>query len=191
MIVKRGAFDLAFSLAPLTGKTFAQYVFGIGVLGMAVSSIIILMLINGFVVCEMLGLESGGWPHRIGCLMPAAVGVLGPFFWTKAAPALAMPTSKFGMVLIPVAYLTFFLFMNQKSVLHEHLPTGGRRVAWNVLMPMACALATFGSVWSLWSELEWKGIGIFIGFGLLALAVHVVRPRKPREDATEQENSPS
>ena len=49
MLVSRDADQLAGSLEKLTGnKTVSQTVFGIGVLGMAVSTIIILMLINGF-----------------------------------------------------------------------------------------------------------------------------------------------
>jgi len=177
MLVKRDAFDLAQSLAPLTGDVIAQKIFGIGVVGMAVSSIIILMLINGFVICEVLGLESGGWPYRLGCLMPC-VGALGPFFWKQAAPWLAMPTSVFGMVLIPIAYFTFYLLMNQKSLLGENMPTGMRRVVWNVLMAVASGLAAFGSLWSLWSKLQWKGIGLFVAFVLLATIVHFVFPRK-------------
>ena len=185
MLVKRDNFDLAQSLAPLTGDVVAQYVFGIGVIGMAVSSIIILMLINGFVICEIFGLEPGGWPHRLGTLMPA-VGALGPFFWKQAAPWLAMPTSVFGMMLIPIAYFTFFLLMNQKSLLGDNMPRGARRVLWNVLMTVAAGLAAFGSLWSLWSKLAWKGIAIFVGFILLALIVQVVFPRKPLGDTKAQ-----
>jgi len=185
MLVKRDNFDLAQSLAPLTGDVVAQYIFGVGVIGMAVSSIIILMLINGFVICEMLGFEPGGWPHRLGSMMPA-VGALGPFFWKQAAPWLAVPTSKFGMVLIPIAYLTFFLFMNQRSFLGDNMPKGANRVRWNVLMAIACTMATLGSLWSLWSWKQWVGIGVFVGFGLLAGAVHVLFPRKPAGTTEEQ-----
>ena len=103
--------------------SFAQYIFGIGVVSMAVSSIIILMLINGFVVCEILGLESKGWPYRLGTMMPA-IGALAPFIWTggKAQFWLAVPTSVFGMTLIPIAYCTFLLVMNQKKLLGDNMP---------------------------------------------------------------------
>ncbi|MGH7202263.1 MAG: divalent metal cation transporter, partial [Planctomycetaceae bacterium] len=81
MLVKRDAANLANSLERLTGKEVAQYLFGVGVLGMAISTIIILMLINGFVVCEMLGAEQGGWVHRGGAFLAAAVGATGPFLY--------------------------------------------------------------------------------------------------------------
>ncbi len=153
MLVKRDAFNLAQSLSPLTGDVIAHYVFGFGVVGMAISSIIILMLINGFVVCEVLGVESKSWPHRLGCLMPC-IGMLGPFIWTggKAQFWLAVPTSVFGMVLLPIAYSTFYLLMIQRSLLGDNMPRGGRRVLWNTLMAIAAGLAAFGSIWSLWDD---------------------------------------
>ncbi|MBL7134290.1 MAG: divalent metal cation transporter [Phycisphaerae bacterium] len=180
MLVKRDAFDMAKSLSPLTGKHFANYVFGIGVVGMAISSIIVLMLINGFVICEMVGVESRGLLYRFGALMPAAVGLLGPFIWSgKAQFWLAVPTSVFGMVLIPIAYFTFFLLMNQKSLLGENRPRGMKRLMWNVLMFVAAGLAAMGSFWSLWSKLKVWGIVIFAGFVVLAVVVQIVR-KKPQ-----------
>jgi Mn2+/Fe2+ NRAMP family transporter len=179
MLVKRDAFDLAHSLSPLTGSVFAHYVFGIGVVGMAISSIIILMLINGFVVCEMLGFALGGWPHRLGTLMPA-IGALAPFIWTggKAQFWLAVPTSVFGMTLIPIAYLTFLLLMNQRKLLGENLPRGGKRIVWNVLMAVACGWTGFGSMYAVWSKTHWYGMAGVGAFILLAVIVHFIRPRR-------------
>jgi Mn2+/Fe2+ NRAMP family transporter len=176
MLVKRDAFNLAQSLSPLTGEIFSHYVFGIGVVGMAISSIIILMLVNGFVVCEMIGIEPKGRAHRLAALMPC-IGVLGPFIWTggKAQFWLAIPTSMFAMVLLPIAYFTFYLLMNQKSLLGDNMPHGGKRAAWNTLMAIAAGLAAFGSIWSLWSKLRWLGISLFVGFVVLALVVHIIR----------------
>jgi len=176
MLVKRDAFNLAASLSPLTGDIFAHYVFGIGVIGMGISSIIILMLVNGFVVCEMIGIPPKGRAHRLTALMPC-IGVLGPFIWTggKAQFWLAIPTSMFAMVLLPIAYFTFYLLMNQKSLLAGNMPRGGKRAAWNTLMAIAAGLAAFGSIWSLWSKLRWLGISLFVGFVVLALIVHIVR----------------
>lgn len=177
-LVKRDAFNLANSLAPLTGDVFAHIVFGIGVVGMAISSIIILMLINGFVVCEMLGRPWKGWLYRIGTLMPC-LGLIGPFIWTggKAQFWLAVPTSMFAMVLLPVAYLTFVLMMNSKSVLGQDVPRGGRRVVWNVLMAIAAGFAALGSIWSLWSKLHWTGVGVAAAFVAVTTIVQIARPR--------------
>jgi len=178
MLVKRDAFNLADTLAPLTGPVIAQYVFGLGVIGMALSAATMLMTINGLCLCELLGRPPRGWTQKIGNLM-VSVGALGPFFWKDAAPWLAVPTSVFAMVLLPIAYFAFFLLMNQKSFLGENTPIGVKRILWNVLMALAAGAASFGSVWSLWSKLQWKGIGLLVGFIVLCIVVHFVR-RKPK-----------
>ena len=181
MLIKRDAFNLAQSLSPLTGQTFAHYVFGIGVVGMAVSSIIVLMLINGFVFCEMQGIESKGWSYRVGSLAPC-IGVLGPFIWTggKAQFWLAVPTSMFAMVLLPIAYFAFYLLMNQRSLLGDSMPRGAKRVTWNILMAIAAGLASFGCIWTLWSKFRWIGISLIVAFVALALFVHFIRSAKQR-----------
>ncbi len=179
MLVKRDAFNLADTLAPLTGPVIAQYVFGLGVIGMAMSAATMLMTINGLCLCELLGKPPRGWTQKIGSLM-VSVGALGPFFWKDAAPYLAIPTSVFAMVLLPIAYFAFFLLMNQKTFMGENMPIGVKRILWNILMALAAGAASFGSVWSLWSKLQWKGIGLLVGFIVLCIVVHFVRPKHKR-----------
>jgi hypothetical protein len=177
MLVKRDAFNLAETLAPLTGSVVAQYVFGLGVIGMALSAATMLMTINGLCFCELLNLPARGWPQRIGSLM-VAVGALGPFFWNEAAPYLAVPTSVFAMVLLPIAYFAFFFLMNQKSYLGNYRPEGGKRILWNVLMALAAGAAGLSSVWVLWSKLQWMGIILLIVFIALVVRVHYARAGK-------------
>ncbi len=174
MLVKRDAFNLADSLAPLTGNKIARYVFGFGVLGMALNAATMLMLINGLCFCELINKTAKGLPQKIGSLM-VAVGILGPFFWKDAKMWLAVPTSVFAMVLLPIAYFTFFLLMNQKSLLGHDVPKGGKRVVWNILMAVAASMAAFGSIWTLWNKLKWLGIGLFTGFIVLSIIVHIIR----------------
>ncbi len=176
MLVKRDAFNLANTLAPLTGPVVAQYLFGLGVIGMALSAATMLMTINGLCFCELLGRPPKGWTQKIGSLM-VSVGALGPFFWKDAAPYLAVPTSVFAMVLLPIAYFAFFLLMNQKTFLGNNMPQGGKRILWNVLMALASGAAAFGSVWSLWSKLRWLGIILLVGFIVLCVVVHFARKR--------------
>ena len=64
ILVKRDNQQLAGSLENLTGEAVAHLVFGIGVLAMAVSTIIILMLINGFALCEDSGKAWHPLSHR-------------------------------------------------------------------------------------------------------------------------------
>jgi len=190
MLVNRDAFQLAASLKPLAGATVSQLVFGLGVVAMAISTIIILMLINGFVFCEMLGFEPRGMYHRIGCFMPALTGMAGPFIWgdADAKAWLAVPTSMFGMVLLPIAYLTFFFMMNSKKILGDRLPSGGKRLVWNLAMGIATLLATFGSLFSIksssFSNYGFTALGVFI---LLAIVVHFVRQPAPVEESSAAE----
>ena len=188
MLVTRDAFLLANSLEGLTGRTIAQTVFGIGVLGMAISSIIILMLINGFTICEMMGLPSRGWLYRLGCLLPGFSGAFGfLYLWSddQARFWLAVPTSVFGMVLLPIAYVTFFLMMNNRQILREDRPRGIRRLLLNIVMLVALLAATVGAGWSIWGRtmkvpgtpisVRWVGIVLVVGFIGLALGVHAMR----------------
>ena len=168
MLVKRDNNALAGTLQPLVGDTVAQKVFGIGVLGMAISTIIILMLINGFAFCELLNVPAEGTMHRIGSFIPA-VGVCGPFVWKSAAPALAVPTSVIGGAMLPIAYVSFLLLMNSREVLGEAMPTGTRRIIWNTLMILGTGIASFASAWGLYGRM-WGSFPI----GTAALAALVI-----------------
>ena len=182
MLVSRDAYQLAGSLENLTGsKAVSQTVFGIGVLGMALSTIIILMLINGFTVTEMMGAEIGGMKHKIGSILPGITGALGFLFLWGDADAkfwLAVPTSVFGMVLLPIAYITFFLMINNKGLMGTSLPQGNKRIVLNIAMGVALVAATIGAGWSIWSKVQWTGV-IAVGiFFALAIIVHFTRSKQ-------------
>lgn len=184
MLVKRDAFGLANSLAPLTGRVYAHIVFGIGVVGMAVSTIIILMLINGFVICEILDVPSSGKAYLAGALMPLA-GILGPFIWRggKAQFWLAVPTSNIAFVLLPFAYLSFAFLLNSRKLLGDAMPTGKARWIWNLLVFPSAILASLGSVWKLWNGLGRLGIGLLIAVLVLAALLHRRKGNAAESDA--------
>ncbi len=183
MLVKRDNMNLADALAPLTGDFWAQVVFGLGVMGMGIGAATVLMTINGLCLCELLGRPARGWTQRIGALM-VSVGALAAIFWKQPAPWLAMPTSAFCIILLPIAYFAFLLLMNQKAMLGDNMPRGGKRVLWNVLMIIATAVATLVAIWSLWSKIgaRWSIIVVTAFVGLI-LVVHFTRKAK-RSPAT-------
>ena len=183
LLVARDTRALSSTLSPLTGQLVADFVFGFGVLAMTLSTISILMLISGFVVCEILGLPDRGWVHKLGMLLAGAVGALGPFIWGAAGAYLAVPTSVFGFVLLPFAYITFFLMMNQKKLLGDQAPRGLKKIGWNLAMGIAAGAATFGAVYMIWAKVKWTGIAIVVGFVLLALMVHFNRVNSERYDS--------
>ena len=146
---------------------------------MAVSSIVILMLINGFAFCEMLDRPSTGLLYRIGCMAPGVTGALGALFlWSgKAKFYLAVPTSRFGMVLLPIAYISFFFMMNNQRLLGDAMPKGMARCAWNTLMGIAVLLALTGASISILNDTtRVPGTEVYvkhIAMGLVAVLVAV------------------
>jgi hypothetical protein len=181
MLVKRDAFDLARALENLFGKGgLTQKIFGVGVLGMAISTIIILMVINGFCVTEMLGAASGGMLHRLGAFLPGITGALGfLYLWSNAEAKfwLAVPTSNFGMVLLPIAYVTFFLMMNSRALLGDALPRGIPRVLANLAMLVAITVASVGAGMSIWANVRWVGVVAAAAFAAIVVAVGMLRKR--------------
>ena len=179
MLVKRDAKQLSASLEPLFGgRLIADIVFGLGVLGMACSTITLLMLVSGFVVCEVLNVPATGWNFRLGALLPA-IGALGPFVWKgDAAFWLAVPTSVFGLVLLPAAYVTFLLLMNKKELLGPAMPTGGTRAAINLALGLATAVSVFAAGWAVVAKVGWIGFAVIAGALAVALVVgHFARKK--------------
>ena len=148
-LVKRDTQDLAGSLQALFAGAgdsragfFANIVFGLGVVAMTLSSISLMMLISGLVVCEIAGVDPKGWLFRIGCMI-SATGCLWPLVWTGEAKAyLTIPAGVVGSMLLPIAYITFLLLMNTKSLMGDAMPRGRARLVWNILMSIAAAAAT-------------------------------------------------
>ncbi len=152
-MVKRNAFTLSSSLAPLLGKKVAIYVFGVGVFAMGLSTIIILMLINGFVFCEAVGKSQGGPLFIIGCLVAGVSGAIWPLVWDGPAKLwLAILTSSFGMMLLPIAYFTFFMMMNSRKMLGADKPTGLRMGIWNLLMGISVLGALAAAITAIMSK---------------------------------------
>lgn len=176
VLVNRDANNLASALEPLTGHLFAQIVFGLGVLGMALSTITLLMLISGQVICAVFKQEQTGWLFRVGSLA-AAAGALGPFFWSKAAFYLAIPASVFGFILMPIAYLSFFLLMNQERLLGDAMPRGGRRVIWNVLMGTTVIVVGAASAFMITAKAGTAGMIAAGALIVAAIVAHFLRRR--------------
>ena len=143
---------------------------------MTLSTITILMLISGQVACAIFRTEQTGWTFRLGSLA-AASGALGPFIWSQAAFYLAVPTSVFALILLPIAYLSFFLLLNQEKLLGAALPRGGSRVAWNVLMGATLVVVLGASGFMLIEKGGTWGITAAVVFVLAAVVVQVLRRR--------------
>lgn len=166
MIANRNAVQLARGLAPLMGDTAAQWVFGLGVLAMAVSTMIIHQIMNGFAISEAFNKPGEKKLFVIGALMPATAGLFAPILWTGDAKiALVVPAAVIATTLLPLAYLAFILLFNSKEALGKESLSGRPRIIGNTLMGIAAGIATFGSVWGLWGRGDDAG-----RYGIVALA---------------------
>ena len=143
---------------------------------MGFSTIVILMLINGYAFCELVGAEQGGRAHLVGCIVAGLAGASWPLLWDGPAKLwLAILTSSFGMLLLPIAYFTFLMMMNSKSLLGEEKPQGGKMLLWNILMTIAVlgALAAAGTV--IWDKASHMRVGpLVIGVSITYLLLVVV-----------------
>jgi manganese transport protein len=123
---------------------FSRLIFGLGIIGMALNAIILHMLVSGFAVCEIFGVEPGGWKYKLATLIPAP-GILGVVLWSKIGTWIAIPTSAISLIMLPIAYLGFFLLNNSEKYLGEDKPKGMKRLWWNIGMIIAMAI-TIASV---------------------------------------------
>ncbi len=118
------------------GKEIGHLIFGLGILGMVLSSITTHMLVAGFAGCEIFGLEPEGWRYRLCTLIPG-VGFLGVILWKVMGFWVAVWTSAICGLMLPIAYIGFFVLHNRRAYLGKDLPTGGRRWLWNLGMALA------------------------------------------------------
>ncbi|QDV21805.1 divalent metal cation transporter [Aureliella helgolandensis] len=184
-LVRRDAFQLSKSLAPLLGEDNANYVFGLGIFGMGFSTIIILMLINGYAFCELLGIKQGGWGFVVGCLIAGLAGAAWPMIWDGPAKLwLAILASSFGALLLPIAYFTFFLMMNNRDLMGDEKPKGGSMAIWNILMVMAIIVALAAAVTAVIEKASdpkagWLVISVTIGYLVLVVLGFVLKSKAP------------
>lgn len=163
MLTNRKVKNLASSLEPFLGSS-SQIIFGIGILAMALSTMIVHMMMNGYAISEALNRVGNAKVFLLGASMPAIAGFFSPVLWSGGAKAaMQIPASVIATTLLPIAYLGFLLLMNSRSALGEDLPQ--KRGLINMLMLLSAGAATFASVWALNS----KGLPGMVGMAALVL----------------------
>jgi hypothetical protein len=138
----KDAVDAAHALQPLAGLTLGRIVFSLGILSMCFTTMVIEMLIAGFVLSEMFRFELHGKAYRASTGL-ANLGLLGAFttvpFWV---PVVA---SSFNLLMIPVTYLCFFVLQNKRSYLGEEVNKGVKGAVWNILLVLAVLVVAAGA----------------------------------------------
>ena len=162
MLVKRDASNLSETLVPLVGDDVARYIFGFGVLGMAMNAVLMNMLICGISFSEIFN-KSGKPKWQIAGSSLILISATASIFFKGARMWLVIYAGVMAAVLLPIAYGAFLLIMNSKKVLCSETPQGKSRLLWNVLMICSVGASSCASLWVLYQKI---GIAGPIAFGV-------------------------
>jgi len=136
------AVDAAHALQPLIGLSLGRIVFSFGILSMCFTTIVIEMLLCGYVLSEMFHFEFSGWRYRLSTMV-ANIGILGAFyalpFWLPVA------VSSFNLVMMPIAYIGFFILQNKRSYLGPDRNQGLKGTLWNIVLMVAILVVAAGA----------------------------------------------
>ncbi len=130
------------------GPFIGRFVFGLGLLGMTLSTITIQMLVTGFAVCEIFDLEPSGWNYRLACIVPTPA-FLGVVLWSSMGTWIALPAFTFGLVMLPIAYIGWFALQNSSRYLCEEKPSGKKAMYWNIALGFSLAVTLVSVVYTL------------------------------------------
>lgn len=126
------------------GEVPARLIFSLGILGMAVGSLVMHMLTCGFAASEMFGWPTNSLRYRLALLLPTPA-VLGVFVWSSMGAYVVLPTSAICGVLLPIAYIGWLILNNRRDYLGDDMPRGGKRSLYNSAM-LLCILTVVASV---------------------------------------------
>lgn len=135
------------------GDFWARVVFGLGILGMALSTITLHMLVCGFAACEIFNVNPGGWRYKLACLTPAPA-FLGVFLWSKLSTYVAIPTSAVCLILLPIAYIGWFILNNSSRYLGEDKPRGAKALWCNLAMLIAIVVTVISVAYYLYAKIR-------------------------------------
>ena len=171
-LVKRNESVLSQSLEPLLGPFLSTWIFGLGVFGMGFSTIVILMMINGYAFSEMANVRPNGAIHIVGCALAGISGASWFFIWDGPAKTwLSILASSFAGMFLPIAYVTFFMMMNSTRILGKDKPTGASWVVWNLLMVVSVAGAIAATCVAIYDKVTNPGLPIPLKYTVLTIVI--------------------
>lgn len=137
-------------MGPVTGRL----IFALGILGMAIGSLVMHMLCCGAAAGAMFNWEPHSRQYRLALLLPTPA-VLGVFLWSTMGAYVVLPTSAICGFLLPIAYLGWLALNNRPDYLGNDMPRGNRRVLFNLAMVL-CIVTVMASVtYSTGVKLGW------------------------------------
>ena len=178
MLVKRDASNLSETLVPLVGDDVARYIFGFGVLGMAMNAVLMNMLICGVSFSEIF--NKGGKPkwQVVGSSL-ILISATASIFFKGARMWLVIYAGVMAAVLLPIAYGAFLLLMNSKKVLGDEAPKGKSRMLWNALMICSVGASSIASLWVLYQKIGIAGpIAFAVFFAIVIVSALIFKSKK-------------
>ena len=134
-----------------SGKEPVKYLLGIVVLLISFSTIVILMVLNGHLICEILGKPHKGAPFQTGSLL-LAVSSIGPFVWSDQDAWVADPSYFLSLAIIPYILLSFLLMLNSKELLGRQYPQGVKGFSLNLGVCLSFLLLGSCSFYLVWNH---------------------------------------
>lgn len=122
----------------------SRLIFSLGILGMAIGSLVMHMLCCGSAMAELFGWQHQSRKYQWALLLPTPA-VLGVFLWSSMGPYVILPTSAICGFLLPVAYLGWLMLNNNRAYLGDDMPQGRRRLVFNAAM-LLCIATVLASV---------------------------------------------
>jgi manganese transport protein len=130
------------ALGPLLGDFLGRMVFNLGVYAMALSSITIIALMAGMAACEMFHIPLQSTKFKV-VTLGTSIGFFGAFysmpFW------LPIVTSSANIVMMPLAYICFFLLANRKDFMGSFVNQGFKGWLLNIGMLIAVLVMVLGA----------------------------------------------
>ena len=123
------------------GPVVGLWIFGLGILAMALSSITMQMLASGFAGVKLFGVRENSVGHKFFILLPA-IGVFGAVVWSDIAPWVAVPTNVICGLFLPASYLGFTLLQRRRAFLGEDTPKNPLATWWTGGMLLATIVLT-------------------------------------------------
>jgi len=153
-------------LAAISSQTgLIQTLLGLIVLLVSFSTILVLMMINGHLVCEVLGKPHKGASFQSGSLL-LALSSVGPFIWADQGQWVADPTYFISLAMLPFALISIFLMLNSREILGRERPRGFS--GWILICGSALAVLFLGTS-SLFIAWNHSILGIPVGKLLVVL----------------------
>ncbi len=135
--------EAAAAFSTLMHSDLGRVVLDLGFLAMTCGAISTHMVVCGFTVCEMLGLQYTRARFRLFSLTPV-IGILGagmklPFWLPILASAICL-------TMLPIVYLSIMIMANNRRYLGDAVGSGFVRWVFNFLLLVAITVTTIGTV---------------------------------------------